>query len=157
ARVRRPQRPRLVLEELEGRLAPATLTVNSFADDTTSGDRLVTLREAVIASETKTMDDLGQTGTGNDSITFASSLATKTITLTLADSNKAFGPTALVITGTIAIDGIAGGITISGNNTERIFVVASGATLTLQDLTITGGKAQGGDGGNVINGAGPGG
>src|SRR5262245_15449185 len=110
--VRQPRRPRL--EELEGRLAPATLTVNSFADNTTSGDGLVTLREAIIASETKTKDDLNQTGTGNDTITFDSSLAGQTITLTLADSNKAFGPTALVITDTLAIDGPAGGITISG-------------------------------------------
>src|SRR5262245_58713464 len=37
----------LRLESLEDRLAPATLIVNSLADNTTSGDHLLTLREAI--------------------------------------------------------------------------------------------------------------
>jgi hypothetical protein len=120
--------------------------VNSLLDSATTGPGIVTLREAIIASEAHTSDNLSQTGTGNDTITFDPSLAGQTINLTQADSNAAFGPTALVITGTIAIDGPAGGITISGNSAERVFQVASGATLTLQGLTVTGGKAQGFDG-----------
>jgi hypothetical protein len=40
-------------------------------------------------------------------IQFDPSLAGKTISLTLPDSDLAFGPTALVITGTIAIEGLA--------------------------------------------------
>jgi hypothetical protein len=157
ARVRPPRRQRPSVEILESRFAPATLQVNSLLDSTNPGSGLVTLRQAVIASETHKTTALGQTGTGNDTITFASALAGQTITLTQADSNLAFGPTGLVITDTIEIDGPAGGITISGNNTERVFGVASGATLTLQDLTVTGGNAQGGAGGNVTSGTGSGG
>jgi hypothetical protein len=52
----------------------ATLTVNSAADDTTSGNGLVTLREAVAAANADGSTDLGQTGSGADSIVFAPSL-----------------------------------------------------------------------------------
>ena len=41
---------RLSVEELEPRVAPVTLTVNSLADDTTGGNGLVTLREAITAA-----------------------------------------------------------------------------------------------------------
>ena len=70
----------------------------------------------------------------------------QTITLTQNDSNLAFGPTALVITSDVTIVGPAGGLTISSNNTHRVFAVASGATLTLQALTVTGGLATAGGG-----------
>ena len=48
--------------------------MNSLLDNTTSGDGLVTLREAILASNNHTTDDLGQTGTGNDTIVFAPAL-----------------------------------------------------------------------------------
>src|SRR5262245_9625032 len=68
------RRSRLAVEALEDRAVPAILTVNSTADDTTAGDGLVTLREAILAansaSDVKT--DLGQTSSGGaaDTITF---------------------------------------------------------------------------------------
>src|SRR5437016_6131727 len=67
-------RARPSLEVLEGRIVPANLLVNSLLDNTTSGDGLVTLREAVLASNNLSSTDLGQAGTGNDTITFDSAL-----------------------------------------------------------------------------------
>ena len=58
-------------ETLEERMMLATLTVNTTADNTTSGDGLVTLREAIIASNNDSTTDLGQTGSGKDTIEFA--------------------------------------------------------------------------------------
>jgi hypothetical protein len=71
------------------------------------------------------------------------------------------GPTALAITWNVEIDGPSStgqGVTISANvqvAPMRLFYVAAGASLTLQDLTLTGGVAQGrvfaGQGGAVFN------
>ena len=57
-------------EQLEGRNMLAVLTVNSFADNTTPGDNLVTLREAVLAANANTATDLAETGAGADVIRF---------------------------------------------------------------------------------------
>src|ERR1700730_6432583 len=81
----------------------ATLTVNSAADDTTPGNGLVTLREAIAAANTDGVTDLGQTGSGADTIVFAPSLAGATIELSTA-ANSTFGPSALSITSDITID-----------------------------------------------------
>src|SRR5688500_3999712 len=67
-------RARPSLEVLEGRIVPANLLVNSLFDDMTPGDSLVTLREAIFAANNSTTTDLGQTGTGVDTITFDPSL-----------------------------------------------------------------------------------
>jgi hypothetical protein len=67
------------------------------------------------------------------------------------------GPTAYRIMSDIVINGSANGLTIlaqqsgAANNvtlTQRIFTVNSGASLTLNDMTLTGGVAKGGNGGN---------
>src|SRR5213593_1455924 len=65
----RYHRPRL--EPLEDRTAPAVLTVNSLLDNTTAGNGLVTLREAIPAANNDTTTDLGQTGSGADTIVFS--------------------------------------------------------------------------------------
>src|SRR5262245_24757394 len=133
-------RVRLSLEALEGRLAPAVITVTSLADNTLA-DGQVSLREAVQAANTDTSVDGSVAGSGADTIVFASSLAGQTITLTQNDPNLAFGPTALVITSDVTIDGSAqAGLTISGGNARRDFAVGAGATLTLKGLTVTGGN-----------------
>ena len=75
----------------------ATLTVNSLADDTTSGNGLVTLREAVAAANADTATDLGQSGSGADTIVFDASLAGGTIALSIT-GNSTFGTSALAIT-----------------------------------------------------------
>src|SRR4051812_14778741 len=128
-------RPRLTLGVLEDRLAPAVITVNSLTDGPLAGladDGQVSLREALFAANTDASVDGSVAGSGADTIMFDPSLAGQTITLTANDSNLAFGPTALVVTSDVTIDGSAGGITLSGNNTHRVFAVAGGAALTLQ-------------------------
>jgi hypothetical protein len=87
-----------------------------------------------------------------DTINFDAAVAGQTITATTNDTTNpfAFGPTAFVVTSDITIVGDPGaaGVTISGNNSHRIFGVLPGGSLTLQFLTITNGKVQGGDDGS---------
>src|SRR5262249_1457381 len=126
--VRRPYRP--VLEVLEGRLAPATLTVNSVADNTTA-DAALTLREAVLlvdaggAATTArgralTAQEAGQlTGAfgSNDTVQFDPGLSGQTITLSLTGDNTV-GPSALPVTTALSIIGPSGfgssGVALSG-------------------------------------------
>ena len=93
-----------------------------------------------------------------DTITFASSLAGQTITLSssllTAPSGfpNPYGGTAFIVgaSDNITIDGSGAPLlTISGNNATRPFVVAGGGTLTLENLTVSGGFAGGGNGGNA--------
>jgi hypothetical protein len=72
-----------------------------------------------------------------------------------------FGPTAFFVNGAsgthITIDGSgAPGLVIDGGDAVRPFVVAGGAALTLESLTLTGGNAQGGAGGVSEGGTGGG-
>src|SRR5262249_30484502 len=46
---RRPRRMRLLVEQLEDRVTPATITVNTVADDNVANDGSVSLREAIQA------------------------------------------------------------------------------------------------------------
>ena len=70
-----------------------------------------------------------------------------------ADASTTYGPTAYVISGSgvnITIDGSgAPGLTIDGSGAIRVFAVTSTASLTLEDLTVSGGLAQGFGGGSV--------
>jgi hypothetical protein len=128
----------------------ATLTVNSLADNTTSGDGLVTLREAVAAANADTATDLGQSGSGADTIVFDASLAGGTMALTIA-GNTTFGPSALAVTSNITINGgNAPMLVISrdpGVTRLRHFYVSGAGHLRLQDITLSNGVARGFDGG----------
>jgi hypothetical protein len=145
---RKPARrnPGLLLEALEDRLAPAVLTVNSTADDAALA--LDSLRAAIASIEhhADANANIRRAGSyGNhDTIQFNLAAGQRTITLTSNDHNMAFGPTGLVITSDMILDGTQDGVTISGNNARRVFAVANGVTLTLQRLTVSGGRAQGG-------------
>jgi hypothetical protein len=107
--------------------------VTSAADDTSQG----TLRSAILFANT-------HPGT---TISFVSDLAFSTITLSsdlpLLDSS-------------VTIDGGANHITISGAGQHRIFFADSG-NITIKNLTLANGFAQGGDGGNGPAGNGGGG
>jgi len=131
-------------------LCAATLTVNSAADDATPSNGLVTLREAVAAANADTTTDLGQTGSGADTIVFDPSLAGSTIELSAA-GNSTFGPSALAITSEITIDGAAAPmLTISRNAGVahlRLFYVGGGGTLHVRNITLANGAAIGFDGG----------
>lgn len=144
-RVRTP-RPRWrfvrpCLEVLEDRLAPAAFVVTNTADSGTGS-----LRAAI---------DAANAAGGSNTITFAPAVAGQTITASANDTNHpfAFGPTAFVIAKgdnlTIAGDPALAGITLSGGGIHRLFAVYAGASLTVENLTLTGGMAQGGAGGNV--------
>jgi hypothetical protein len=70
-----------VAETLEPRRLLASIIVNSDADNTPAGDGLVTLREAINAANNDTATDTGQTGSGDDTITFNLSAGAHTIQL----------------------------------------------------------------------------
>ena len=123
--------------------AASTITVNSTADNTTS-DIFCTLREAINNANA----DLDTTsggciaGTGTDTIIFANSLGTATITL------ASMLP---VITdgGGLTIDG-DNRITLSGNDSVQVFYVNAGALLTLQSISVTHGSSAT-QGGGLLN------
>ncbi len=79
---------------------------------------------------------------GADIITFASNLSGQTITLTSGE---------LLITDAVNIQGLgAEQLTISGNNTSRVFKIDSNSDInvTIESLTITGGQTSAGDDNN---------
>lgn len=112
----------------------AGIVVNTV-NDADATDGVCSLREAISAANTNaTYNECTGSGSfGDDTITFDSSSSGGTITL---------GSTLPAIVsgqGTLTIDGAGQSITISGNNSVRIFVVNSGATLTLNNLTVSNG------------------
>jgi len=109
---RKPLRFRPQLEALEDRWLPSTLTVTSLKD---SGPH--SLRAEIAAAQP------------NDVIVFSSELDGQTIKLTSGE---------LGITKNLTIQGPgAGQLTISGNNSSRVFDVAQNTTVTLSGLTIS--------------------
>jgi hypothetical protein len=149
---RKGRRP--TLEWLEGRNMPATLMVNSLSDAVSPGAGEVTLRQAIVASETGGTTALDQTGTGNDTIVFAPGLAGLIDLAQIGDTS--LGPSALVINNNdqLTIDGAngAGGITIERDSSVsnlRLFNVTAGASLTLESLTLANGQATGANGGGT--------
>jgi hypothetical protein len=137
------------LEILEGRLAPAVLTVNTLADETTA-DNYLSPREAIgvvnsgstaglsSAELAQISGTLGQ----NDTVQFSSKLKGGTAALTLGE---------LDITANLVINGPgANKLAISGNNFSRVFEVATGLNVSINDLTITQGYALD-TGGGILN------
>ncbi|MEZ6091000.1 MAG: DUF11 domain-containing protein [Pirellulaceae bacterium] len=120
-------------EPLEDRRVLAALVVNSFEDNLTSGDGLVTLREAIIAANTDATTDLNETGSGADTITFEAGLFTpgssEMVSLSLGE---------LAITSDLSIEGPGANVlTIDAQNNSRIFDVSDGAG-TLINVSISG-------------------
>jgi hypothetical protein len=145
---------------------PTSLVVTSATDSFNPSDfstGTLTLREAVY---------LANSGIGGGVVTFAPSLTSAgPVTLTLGDiivsnaftpGSYSFGPTGLPISGDVTLEGPTGnsGITISQNGyyiPMRLFGVFAGASLTVQNLTLSGGRAQGGSGGESDGGGSGGG
>ena len=121
-------------------LAASMITVNSSNDDTIV-DGKCTLREALTNANNNaaTFPDCGS-GSGADTIKFSSGLASPI----LINSSL---PTLIDGSG-VAIDGSGAKITINGNDTFRIFTIASGVPVTIKNLTLTSGY---GMGGNIYN------
>jgi hypothetical protein len=123
-RERRSFVPRL--EALDDRALLSTLTVlNNF--DKGAGS----LRDAIVHAH------------DGDDIDFAPNLAGETITLTSG---------ALVIRSSVDIQGLgAHKLTISGNDTSRVFDISAGLEVKIADLTITHGRTGGYGGGGILN------
>ena len=133
--------------------AATTITVNSNSDISGQAGYCV-LRDAITAANTNTTTGGCSVGAGGAPFTilFDSSLDGDTITLgsTLPTITS---PTILTITGPTSS---SSGITIDGNNSVQIMQVNSGATVTLQYLTLENGSALGpsgfsGYGGAILN------
>jgi hypothetical protein len=139
---RQHHRP-LRFEPLEDRRLLATLTVNSLSDVKLAGDGLVTLREAILAANTNTATDLGQTGSGADTIVFAPGLS-GTIGLAAGE---------LLITQGLTINGLGEQhLTIDAAQLSRVFNFTSTAdSFTLRNLKVVNGKTTGSsqDGGAI--------
>jgi hypothetical protein len=118
---------------LEDRLVPSTLTVTN-TDDKVPGS----LRDAITHAQS------------GDTIVFAASLDGQTITLT---SDQ------LTLNNSLNIEGPGANLlTISGNAQNRIFDLNEGLNVTINDLTLTQGRAVGGSdkggaghGGAILN------
>jgi hypothetical protein len=140
-------------------MKPTFITVTTLADTLRAGNGQVSLRDAVLASETHTSVDGSVAGTGNDIIQFAAGLS-GTIDLSQVGDNS-FGPSAFLINDNLTVEGptTGAGITIQRDPNApafRLFNVAVGATLTLENLTLTGGLAQGANGTSGSGGGGGG-
>ena len=137
----------------------ANIVVNSSADPAGFNPNItvatlgspVTLRDAVNAANNTAGDDV---------ITFDPALNGQTITLTHV-GDRTFGASALLVAnGVLTMDGGTSAVTISQNVVEsltdsaRIFYVAGSGDLTLKNLTVSGGRARGGDGSGANNGGG---
>ena len=132
------------MEWLESRVVLSNYMVTSTAySPTTAGTLAYEIGAAITADD------------GAAVIGFDSSLAGQTISLNTSDTSAtiAYGPTAFVISGTgvnITIDGSAApGLTIDGGydvdpaDAIRPFAVESGSSLTLDNVTVSGGLRRG--------------
>jgi len=137
-------RPQLL--QLEGRIVPATFTVLNTNDSGADS-----LRDAIDKANNESLNP------GADTIVFAANLTTSapaTINLSTSGDNTS-GASAFGITSAITITGPTGANGITLNNTlvnQRLFYVSSAGNLTLDSLTLSGGKAQGNGGGILNNG-----
>ena len=166
---RRPRRAP-IFELLEDRVVPtihvgSTLDLHHYNLDVTPAqlaagqdlvtgnpDASVTLLDAITAADN---------ASGSTTIDLQ---ADQTYTLTGAD-NAWYGPNGLpAVTNSVGIDGegatiarFPGPYSAAVTPAFRLFYVAPGANLTLADLTLTGGLAQGGAGGDGLTAGGGGG
>ncbi len=117
---------RLSVEQLDDRIVPSTFTVHNLADSGAGS-----LRAAVTAANASP---------GADVIDFAPGLR-GTILLTGGE---------LGITDDLRIDGPgAGGLAVSGSDVSRVFRIGSGVAASIDDLTVTHGRAL--RGGGILN------
>jgi CSLREA domain-containing protein len=128
----------LMLAPADKAHAAAALTVNTLADNETD-DALCTLREAVTAANNNAnFRGCTSTGYGADTITFSVSG-----TILLGESL----PPVTAAGGALTINGSGHSITISGNNTVKVFSVLADAALALRSLTIANANVEIGGGG----------
>lgn len=133
--------------------AAATMITVTTANDSLADDGQCSLREAVIAANTDSATGGCPAGSGADTILFDASLAGPAIfTLTLTGANEdASASGDLDLSGILTIQGLgANQIIIDGNQTDRVFDIRPGATVTIIGVTIRNGDPGGGAGGGGI-------
>ena len=129
--------------------ANTTITVTTTSDAIAS-DGECALREAIIAANTDMASNECPAGNGTDTINFDPALtADFVLTLTGAGEDQANNGD-LDISSAIIISG-TGQTTIDGNDTDRVFHVLSGASLTLTGVTVQNGNPGADNGGGIYN------
>lgn len=119
----------------------ASLIVNTLLDNTTNGDGLCTLREAITAANNNAnFNDCTGSSYGADIITFSVSG-----TITLGSSL----PNITAVGSALTIDGTGQTVTLSDGGAVGVLTVSPGGSLTLNNLTIANGLASGGIGSAV--------
>ena len=120
----------------------ASFVVNTLMDDL-NDDSMCTLREAILAANnTPANQNCGAGSNADDTITFSVS-GTITLVSQLPEINAA------ATTGALTIDG-GENITISGNESVRVFYVGSQGDLVLNNLTVSNGNPGAGNGGGGL-------
>ena len=141
---RRPARPRQkrqyrpTLEMLEERLVPSVLTVNTTSDlkGASPYSSPYVSGSTTITSLRSAMEYINHVGLSGVTIEFSSSISGGAI-----DLNSSYGALAVTdTTGRVTITGAGEAITVSGQNAVQDFNLATGATVTIDDLTISGGS-----------------
>ncbi|MGZ4185273.1 MAG: choice-of-anchor Q domain-containing protein [Solirubrobacteraceae bacterium] len=139
-----------------GQAMAATLTVTTFDDSSGAGDGLCSLREAIAA-----VDSPGTAGTDCKPAAFgANTIVIPSGTSTLSSYFDPITQTGgeFVIAPTVTSLTIVGAgekktkIAASRSLFDRLFRISAGATVTIKDLTLTGGRAVVGNGGTGGNG-----
>lgn len=152
-------------ERLEERALLSTITVTSLGDNQFE-DGLVTLREAILAANLDLSVDGSEAGGHADTIVFDRELfrdgpifESQTIAIDGFAVNDV-GASAFVIESDVTIQGPLGdyGLTFmrASMGEFRFFEVTADGALTLENITLYGGAAHGGNGGNGTYGGGGG-
>ncbi|MCB9422807.1 MAG: tandem-95 repeat protein [Ardenticatenaceae bacterium] len=119
-----------------------SIIVNSSADNTTAGDGICTLREA-IANANSASDTTDGDCVVDSVITFDPALDGQTITLNGSE---------LSLTGHMTINGPGAQLlTISGGDVSRVFNVGSSGVVEIRGVTIANGRVTSSNGGGINN------
>jgi CSLREA domain-containing protein len=118
------------------------ITITAMADSASTGDQVCSLREAInVANQTSVNTDCVFTGAaGTPEIILEP--GTYAISRDGADDTNVNGDFDVTGTNLIVTGAGSGQTTVNGALKDRVFDVAAGRSLTLRDLTVTGGRAK---------------
>ena len=140
---------------LEDRITPNAYLVNVLGDAGATAAGVASSDNNPLHGDLRYVLNKAITDGQADTITFDSTVFNTAQTITLnakldtdPTSVKVFSQTAFVLGGSanMTIDGPSAGVTIDGGGKVRLFAMTANASLTLNDLTLTGGLSTGGEG-----------